>query len=63
MNVRSIKASEPCARTMASLDDSITVAKTGDSTVLFNLPRNIEDIDSKTTRATGIGGRIRELFR
>jgi len=49
MSVRSINASEPCARTVASLDDAITVAKTGESTVLFNLPRSIEDIDDKVT--------------
>ncbi|QPK83194.1 hypothetical protein G7Y29_10285 [Corynebacterium qintianiae] len=64
MSVRRINASEPCARTVASLDNSITVADTGDSTVLYNLPRDIDAIDEVVTssRGGGFGSRLRRLF-
>lgn len=48
MTVRSINASAACASTVAKLDPSITVAKTGESTMLLNLPRDIEEIDKAT---------------
>lgn len=41
MTVRSINASAACAGTMAKLDPSIPVARTGESTMLLNLPRDI----------------------
>lgn len=65
MNVRRINASEPCARTVASLDDSITVADTGSSTVLYNLPRDIDAIDEVVagSQDKGLGQRIKGLFR
>ncbi|SDS75991.1 hypothetical protein [Corynebacterium timonense] len=47
MTVRSIKATEPCAHTVARLDGSITVARTDTSTVLYNLPRDIGELDDK----------------
>ncbi|SDM00325.1 hypothetical protein SAMN04488535_1531 [Corynebacterium mycetoides] len=64
MSVRRINASEPCARTVASLDDNITVADTGNSTVLYNLPRDIDAIDDVvgTPRRGGFGRRLRQLF-
>ena len=37
MTVRSINASAACANTVAKLDPSITVARTGESTMLLNL--------------------------
>ena len=52
MTVRRINASEPCARTVASLDDAITVAHTGNSTVLYNLPRDIDALDEAAYNAT-----------
>lgn len=47
MSVRSIKGADPCAHTVARLDGSITVARTEQSTVLYNLPRDIGEIDGK----------------
>ncbi|WP_342318645.1 hypothetical protein [Corynebacterium mayonis] len=63
MTVRSIKASEPCASTFARLDGAITVARTDNATVLYNLPRDIGDIDSSAGRPGGIAERLRSLFR
>ena len=48
MTVRSINGPAACASTVAKLDPSITVAKTGENTLLLNLPRSIEDIDQAT---------------
>lgn len=48
MTVRSINGPAACASTVAKLDPSITVAKTGENTLLLNLPRNIEEIDKAT---------------
>lgn len=52
MTVRSINASAACAGTVAKLDPSITVAKTGQSTMLLNLPRDIREIDAATDTGT-----------
>ena len=49
MTVRSINGPAACASTVAKLDPSITVAKTGENTLLLNLPRSIEDIDDKVS--------------
>lgn len=64
MPVRRINASEPCARTVASLDDAITVADTGSSTVLFNVPRDIDAIDRAVgpQRGGGVRGRLKKLL-
>jgi len=45
MTVRSMNGPAACASTVAKLDPGITVAKTGENTLLLNLPRNIEEID------------------
>lgn len=49
MTVRSINGPAACAATVAKLDSSITVAKTGKDTLLLNLPRSIDEIDQATT--------------
>ena len=61
MTVRSINGPAACASTVAKLDPSITVAKTGENTLLLNLPRNIEDID-KATADTSLMSRITRFF-
>lgn len=48
MTVRSINGPAACAATVAKLDPSITVAKTGKDTLLLNLPRSIDEIDQAT---------------
>ncbi len=64
MTVRSVTASGPCARTIARLDGGITVARTGESTVLLNLPRSIGEIDARVRepRRGGVVTRVRRLF-
>ena len=62
MTVRRINASEPCARTVASLDDAISVADTGNSTVLYNLPRDIDALDEAVPSRRGLGKRLKGLF-
>ena len=61
MTVRSVSASQPCARTLASLDDAITVARTGATTVLYNLPRSLEELDRNVPPARGRSV-LRRLF-
>ena len=61
MTVRSINGPAACASTAAKLDPSITVARTGENTLLLNLPRNIEDID-KATADTSLMSRITRFF-
>jgi len=61
MTVRSINGPAACASTVAKLDPSITVARTGENTLLLNLPRNIEDID-KATADTSLMSRITRFF-
>lgn len=60
MTIRSIHADGACAGTMAKLDRSITVAKSGDATRLYNLPRSIDAIDQATEEQNvrGLLGRI-----
>lgn len=63
MTVRSINASAACAGTMAKLDPSITVARTGESTMLLNLPRDIQEIDKATESGlTRLRRRVGKLF-
>ncbi|AQQ16304.1 hypothetical protein CGLAU_11880 [Corynebacterium glaucum] len=62
MTVRSINASAACANTVAKLDPSITVARTGESTMLLNLPRDIAEIEKAAEAPKGFGTRLRELF-
>lgn len=61
MTVRSINGPAACASTVAKLDPSITVAKTGENTLLLNLPRNIEEIE-KATAEKSIFSRISRIF-
>ena len=61
MTVRSINGPAACASTVAKLDSSITVAKTGENTLLLNLPRSIEEID-KATADTSLKARFSRLF-
>ena len=46
---------------MAKLDPGITVAKTGENTLLLNLPRNIEEID-KAMEDKSLLSRITRFF-
>ena len=55
------RSSAACASTVAKLDPSITVAKTGENTLLLNLPRNIEEID-KATEDKSLLSRITRFF-
>lgn len=61
MTIRSIHADGACAGTMAKLDPSITVAKSGDATRLYNLPRSIDELD-QATEESGLSGLIGRLF-
>ena len=49
------------ASTVAKLDPGITVAKTGENTLLLNLPRNIEEID-KAMEDKSLLSRITRFF-
>ena len=57
MTVRSINGPAACASTVAKLDPSITVAKTGENTLLLN----IEEID-KATEDKSLLSRISRFF-
>lgn len=61
MTVRSINGPAACAATVAKLDPSITVAKSGEDTLLLNLPRSIDEID-QATADTSLKSRILRLF-
>ena len=61
MTVRSINGPAACASTVAKLDPSITVAKTGENTLLLNLPRSIDEIE-KATAEKSIFSRISRIF-
>ncbi|WP_175934286.1 hypothetical protein [Corynebacterium sp. Marseille-P4321] len=61
MTVRSINAPAACAATVAKLDPSITVARTGESTMLMNLPRDINQLEQATD--TGLKGFRRKLAK
>lgn len=61
MTVRSINGPAACASTVAKLDPSITVAKTGENTLLLNLPRSIDEIE-KATADKSFRSRLSRLF-
>lgn len=62
MTVRSINSSAACASTVAKLDPSITVAHTGTTTMLLNLPRDIAELDKASKRSKrGFFDRLRSL--
>lgn len=61
MTVRSINGPAACAATVAKMDPSITVAKTGKDTLLLNLPRSIEEIE-KATADNSLRARLSRLF-
>ena len=42
--------------------DAITVADTGNSTVLYNLPRDIDALDEAVPSRRGLGKRLKGLF-
>ena len=60
MTVRFIHAPAACASTVAQLEPGITIAHTEKSTMLLNLPRNIDELDKVTGEADG--GKPRGFF-
>lgn len=65
MTIRTLNTDGACAKTFARLDDSITVARTGENVLLLNMPRKIEDLAAvaQEDQQPSLFDRMKNFFR